>query len=565
MSHSYRVFGVLALVVASLLVTAPPAAAASATGKNFTLPAVTKTTYSISGTVRANATSAAVADVEVYAWCTTCTSLDFTKPSTYTNASGAYTISHLPPGSYTLRFDPPRATNLQHGYRNATAPTYFSVSTPVAVTIVNMSLTGKNIRLPAGYKISGKVTRSNGTTPIHDVLVSANLVYTSQVVTVDETMTDAAGNYTLMGLSPGSYEVGFEHGLEVDDYQSGCWYTTPASKFSASCASSTAVVITTANVTGISPKIPNALKITGYVKTRASTPVPIVGAWVHAQGPKSGSAYTDATGKYTITGLNPGSYKIEVEGSYGSRVPNGYYYATGPNYWAMMNANASSVVISAWTTTLPIIKPPTGYYIKGQITNTSGTPIAAALVEAVGGAGTAAENPIMKTDSSGNYSIGPVPFGLKYKISADTWPNSDPSLQKGWYLNSPPNNFTSAASSALAILVNADKTGINMRLPVGASISGIVTITGGTACSSCSVFAFDLTGMWVKSTSTSLTGAYTLQGLSTGSYYVEAGTGSDTVIDATHVRLITPGYYKSGSAPNFSPTLAGATAIAVSP
>ena len=125
MSHSYRVVGIMALVVASLLVTVSPVAAASATGKNFTLPAVTNTTYSISGTVRANSTSALVPNVQVSANSTT-TYSSFTYGST-TNASGFYTISHLLPGSYDLRFDPPRATNLQHGFRNATGPTYFSV------------------------------------------------------------------------------------------------------------------------------------------------------------------------------------------------------------------------------------------------------------------------------------------------------------------------------------------------------------------------------------------------------------------------------------------------------
>jgi len=60
MSHSRRVLGILVLVVASLLAAASPAAAASATGKNFTLPAVVKTTYSISGTVRNNSTGAVV-------------------------------------------------------------------------------------------------------------------------------------------------------------------------------------------------------------------------------------------------------------------------------------------------------------------------------------------------------------------------------------------------------------------------------------------------------------------------------------------------------------------------
>jgi hypothetical protein len=68
----------------------------------------------------------------------------------------------------------------------------------------------------------------------------------------------------------------------------------------------------------------------------------------------------------------------------------------------------------------------------------------------------------------------------------------------------------------------------------------------------------------VAYTNTSSSGTYKLQGLPAGSYHVYAYT-SDAAVNATHVRIITDGYYKSGAAPNFSATLAGATAIAVSP
>ena len=564
MSHSRRVLGILVLVVGSLLVTVSPVAAASATGKNFTLPAVVKTTYSISGTVRNNATSALVPNVDV-----SVSSPSGSGPLEYgsatTNANGAYTISQLLPGSYDLRFDPPRTTNLQHGYRNATGSTNFSVSTPSAVTITSASLTGKNIRLPAGYKISGKVTGSNGTTAIANAPVSAGGTYGS-----DETTTNSAGNYTLMGLSPGSYTVSFGHDATAPINQTGCWYTTPASKFSASCVSHTAVVISSANKTGISPKIPNALTITGFVKTRAFTPAPIVGAPVNANGPVDGSAQTDATGKYTISGLNPGSYKIEVDGPYDytgtSRVPDGYYVATAPYYWSKTTASASSKTISAAVTTLATIEPPTGYYIKGKITNTSGTPLAELYVEAIGGTGTAADYPYALTDTSGNYSIGPLPPSNTYKIEAEPqYSYTDQSLQTGWYRNSPPNNFTTAASSALTLVMNGDKNNINMRLPVGASISGVVKIAGVGACNDCTVFAIDLTGSWVASVSTSSSGAYKLQGLPSGSYRVFAEAFVPGVVNATHFRIVTNGYYKSGAAPNFSATLAGATAIAVSP
>jgi protocatechuate 3,4-dioxygenase beta subunit len=555
MWRSYRVFGILLVVMASLLVAAPPAAAAGATGKNFTLPAATRTSYSISGTVRVNATSALAPNVDVSV--RTSGYGSFTSGSATTNASGVFTISHLLPGAYTLKFDPPRSTNLQHGYRTATGG--FSVTTPGTVTITTASVSGANIRLPGGFTISGKVTRMNGTTVIPNLDVNAGSLYDGTA-----TLTDSAGNYTLMGLSPGSYQVSFRHDPTASN-QTGCWYTAVASKFSASCASQTAVVIGSANVTGVSPKIPYSLKITGYVKTRASTPAPIVDAWVFAQGPEDGSAYTDATGKYTIAGLNPGKHTVEVFGPTvaGSRVPSGYYYATGPNYWAMATASASLVTLSTSVTTLATIKPPTGYFIKGKITNTSGVAISNVYIEAIGGAGTAFESSLTLTDASGNYTIGPVPAGLAYKIYAFPAYSSDPTLQPGWYLNSPLNNFTTSKSSALTITVTGDKTGINMRLPKGATISGIVKITGGSACSDCWVAALDLTGASVAIAYTSSSGLYALQGLPAGSYKVEASTG-DSIIDATHVRIMTGGYYKSGLAPNFSATLAGGTAIAVS-
>ena len=554
MLRPYRVLGIFLLVAASLLAAATPAAAASATGKNFTLPALTKTTYSISGTVRASSNLVGVANVSVVATSTT-GSGPFTTGTATTSAAGTYTIGHLLPGSYTIRFDPSSATNLQHGYRGATAPAYFGSWTPATVKITTASLTGIGIRLPAGFKISGKVTRSNGTTAIPNVYVDGESIHEGTAA-----ITDSAGNYTLMGLSPGTYFVNFSHDATASN-QTGCWDTAVASRFSASCAVDSGVVVTSANLVGISPKIPNSISITGFVKTRASAPLPIAGEPVYAQGWAGGSAVTDSTGKYTIHGLNAGSYKILLDGQNGAPAPNGYYNAAGPYFWNAATASASSVVISAALTTLPIIKPPTGYFIKGKIANTLGTALASAFVDAVGGTGTAADGPGMWTDTSGNYSIGPLPPGNTYKINVWPFYSPDPSLQTGWYRNGPPNNFT--ATSSLAKLLNSNSTGINMRLPKGASISGTVKLTGGGACSNCSMYAVDSAGSVAGFGTTSSSGAYQIPGLSPGSYKVRVLTDS-SIIDATHVRIVTSGFYKSGAAPNFSTTLAGATAIAVS-
>ena len=556
MSISRRVLVLLALVIASMLVTVPPAFAANATGKNFILPAVTHVTYSISGTVRSNVTSLGVANVEVTATSTTGFG-PFRYGSAVSGANGAYTISHLLPGSYDLRFDPPRTANLQHGYRTATAPAFFSVSAMVAVTITTASVTAKDIRLPLGFKISGKVTRSNGITPIVNADVSAFGLYGS-----DDVPTNATGNFVLEGLSPGSYQIEFGHDVASDN-QTGCWYAAPANKFAASCVAHTLVTITTVNVAGVNPKIPNSLQITGFVKTRATTPLPIANASVSAAGPEDSSASTDATGKYTLVGLNPGAYKITVDGPYASRYVTGDYTTVAPNYWTPMVASAATVTISAPVTTLQIIKPGTGFYIKGKITNMLNAPLSFVSVEATGGAGTFTTIADSFTDGMGSYTVGPVLGGTTYRISVDPSFSSDPTLKKGWYLKSLPNDYTATAAAATSLLIHADVLGINMRLPKGASISGTVTITGGAPCAFCFMAALNSSGSLVAFGSTSGTGAYSIGGLPAGSYFVEA-FGSSSIIDATHVRVISDGLWKAGLPPNYAPSTPTATLIAIS-
>jgi len=557
MKRCCRVLGILSLVVACLVATAPPAVGASVIHVNFTLPTVSKTTYSISGNVLKNATSAPVQNVEVEAVGTL--SQPFSYGSALTSASGDYSISHLLPGTYHIQFKPPRTTNLQSGYRNSTAPGGYSATTPNAVTITTASQAKVNVRLPLGFEITGKVTRSDGTTAIPGAWA-----YATGAHHMDYTQTDASGNYTLMGLSPDTYKVTFEHDSSRSN-QTGCYYSGAASKFSASCTANTNVVISTASVSGISPKIPNSLSVTGYVKTRASTPAPIANAFVVADGPVVNSGNTDATGKYTIAGLNPGSYTIAVRGPDGSSVPDGYYYATSPYYWAKTTASAAKVSLFGAKTTLRTIEPPTGYFIRGKITSTSGTDVSGVWLEAAGGTGTLALSLLGTTDASGNYSIGPVPPNTTYTISAGTTNSSSPSLQSGWYLNSPPNNFTAASASALALYMTGDKPGIDMRLPTGASISGTVTMTGGAHCAYCEVHLISQSGVDLLFTRTSSSGAYMLQGLPAGSYRVEAFPNGNTIVDATHVLVASSGYYKSGAAPNYSATLAGATALSIAP
>jgi large repetitive protein len=562
---SGRLFASLLLVSCLLLAAAPPAVAANGTGINFTISAVAKATFSISGIVRADATSLGVAGVSVVAASTTGQSIDGYTGVAGTDASGAYTINHLLPGSYTLRLVPPREADLQGGYRSVAGPGFFSPTTASPVAIVAASIGGLDVRLPTGYRISGKVIRSSVSTPIVDVDVRAtSLGHLTDVF--DETWTDSAGNYTLMGLGPGSYQINFLNDPDLDS-QTGCWYAGAVARFSAGCVSRTPVGIAASDVTGISPRIGNTVRIVGHVMSRTTPPVPIAGAMVAPVLPPCndctfGSAgETDASGKYTVIGLNPGSYRLAVSDPGHHR--DGFYAVASPYNWTTSSAGASLVTASGATTTVAVMKPAVGYFISGNVANTSGSPIRAVQVTYVDGAGRTG-NLAASTDAAGNYSLGPVAPG-DYRIRGNAAYLVNPIFQSGWYMSSPPGNFTPAAAATSTVHVAGDVGGINMRLPLGASISGTVRLTGGSACASCFVQALDLAGQQVAFTATSGSGAYILRGLSPGSYLVSASAGSAADLGSTHIQVITDGFYKAGAVPNFSATQLGATAVAVSP
>jgi protocatechuate 3,4-dioxygenase beta subunit len=545
-----RLFAALALSGGLLFMGTSVAAASSAVNINVTLPAVTKTMYSISGIVYNAAGTAGVRAVEVTASSTSGYGTGY-GGYVYTSATGVYTITGLLPGSYTLKFDPPRATNLQHGYRASTGPGYFTTSNASAAlqTITTANLIARNVRLPNAFKISGKVTGTDGVTPIAGIAVG-----TSGGANYDDnTVTDSAGNYILMDLSPGSYSIYFNHSSGIN-FQTGAYYTGNVNKFSTTLNS--LVPITTANVASINVRIPVGLKVTGYVKTRAATPLPIVDALVSAESGGFAQpvvASTDANGKFELIGLNPGSYTFGV-GADGYQ--DGSYNSAAPYHWS--GSSPSSVTVSS-AVTLATIEPATavvttGFYISGRVTTTAGVPLRNIDVSANGGPSYGDA----QTDGFGYYSVGPLAAGT-YTLSLGGG-YSLPDLQTGYYRNASPTYFTALTSAATGIPVAANVTGKNVQIPEGLTVSGVVTITGGQACTYCLVWA-SATGLeFEPQTFTDGTGAYKVRGLAPGSYQI--GVNGYYATTTNKLMLVASGYYKTGLPGNYSAS--SATLVPVS-
>ena len=138
--------------------------------------------------------------------------------SAETDASGQYTVSGLPAGSYTVAFEAPNANYVSQYYADAGTP---AAASQVTVS-VGQHLTGIGAALSGGASISGTVTQAHGGPPLDGIEVFA---YTSGCnSTGGAATTNAQGAYEITGLPAGEYHVVFNP--DGGDYESSSFAQT---------------------------------------------------------------------------------------------------------------------------------------------------------------------------------------------------------------------------------------------------------------------------------------------------------------------------------------------------
>jgi len=291
-------------------------------GVDFTGLADQTPTYSISGTVQAGGSG--LTGVTVTAG----------SASALTSANGTYTISGLIAGSYTVSAS-------RSGYTLSPGSRTVVVST----NVTGIDFTATSIT----FSISGTVRQ--GASGLAGITVTAG---------VKSATTDNSGQYTISGLTSGAYTV-----------------APLGSSYSFNPAS--ASVTLSSNLTGVDFTATSATFRIGGQVTLGGVGVP--GITVSVGG---ADVTTDGSGKYSVTGLAPGSYTIQPTTSGYQFSPSARTVTVGPD---RTDTNFTAVAL---------------LQIQGRVT-LDGTGIPGITVSA----GTRSAT----TDDTGAYTIPNVPSG----------------------------------------------------------------------------------------------------------------------------------------------------------
>ena len=372
-----------------------------------------------------------------------------------TDDAGAFAFASVVDGTYGLSFSSDgtcgSAWNLY--YYNA-AETASSEADATPVTISGSDVADLALTCPQTYSISGRVLSPAGK-PLAGIDVDA---WSKTGTSSSQTLAD--GTYTLTGLTPGSYSVGFYD--EAGKYQLGA---TPV------------VTISSADVAGVDATMAKSLTISGRVKDvngngLGGLQVTLgAGAW---QGDQV--VTTAADGTFTIPGGTPDQtdYLTVLD-------PNGVYAAGA---WSQAGltmdlGHANQVSLAGGSIKGIQIVDQVGGTIAGTILDPDGNPVVGATLSPIvwaNGAVVVVHMPGLsgaQSGSDGTFTMADLPPATTYLIQVQMPDGSS------WFYST--SGLVASSTDATAVTVAAAETAsidIDAQTPGGVAYSVSGTLTG---------------------------------------------------------------------------------------
>ena len=257
-------------------------------------------TGQITGKVTSASTKAAIPGIEV------CAAEDLFEAELFghcskTNASGEYSISGLPAGSYGVGFFAPEGSGLNYVRQYYNGKSFFDEAELMSVK-AGQTVSGVNAVLATGGRITGKVISASSKAAIEGVHVCA---YSEDDGYEQCAKTNAGGEYTVSGLSTGSYEIEFFAGEDLN------YVPQYSGDLLVEAGQTTSSINATMQTGG---------QITGKV-TSASSKAAIEGIEVCASDESDFNrecAKTNPSGEYKVSSLPTTNYTVEFYAPEGS-------------------------------------------------------------------------------------------------------------------------------------------------------------------------------------------------------------------------------------------------------
>ena len=220
-----------------------------------------------------------------------------------------------------------------------------------------------------------------------------------------------------------------------------------------------------------------------------------------------GTASTNASGEYTVSGLSGGEYKVGFsdQPTYANQYYNKQSSFGAASFVPVTEKNATSGIDAE------MLQPGK---ITGTVTNTSGAPIADVSIDIYDSGFDFEPTKFAFTNANGEYTVEGLQEG-EYRVGF--FP------ENSTYLSQYYSGQTSLASANLVLVTAGETTaGINATLIEGGKISGVVTDAYTHAgLSKITVYAHTSSGEYSGGlAATNAKGEYTITGLATGSYKV---------------------------------------------
>lgn len=422
--------------------------------------------------------------------------------STQTDASGLYAVT-VPAGTCWVGFFNPNYVGAFYNNK----PT---LSTADSVTVVAGQTTANiNAQLASLGSLLGKVTGPDHK-PVNGVQVTA-YIYDGfgHWRPASNTVTASGGKYTVSGLPPGAYRVGF---VDPTDKYLGEYYDK---KYAIDKASDITVYAGTPTP-NVDAQLAYPSSIQGKV-TNAFDGAGVGGIGIRVfldDGNNTwyavGNTTTQGSGGYLVENLPAGNLRVQFSDA-------SAYYLTQFYNGAATLAGATDVVTTANQSSTGVdAKLVVASRIDGTVMKPSGKPLLGIKVAAQKKSGNSWKTAGMATSNAkGKYEVGGLPAGT-YRIKfVDT---------TGVYVNEFfKDQLMPDKAEAITLAVGAVHKAVSAKLAIAGRIGGVVRGKGNKPLPKMEATAFRKEGanwIWAGLATTGPTGAYRLVGLAKGTYRV---------------------------------------------